>query len=666
MRTQAKRQFLKQVVILLSLLLMHVPALAAGMLKLDDERRSRSLGPLLQYAEDRHSEFSAPDVQQGKVPLAWRHHDDKVLSLGFSSSAWWLRVTIDNRGPARKRWLVIGYPLLNDVTVYQVRNNTIIGRLVGGTQRPAPDDAVRSHQFLFPVEFAANSRDTLLLRVKSETSLLLPMTLETSPVLIADSSRYLAWTGLFFGFLAALLLYHLILVIHFRDRSYGWLLATIAGLMTTVGLLVGIVDRYLIPQENYLPGKFIPVGIMLTGCVILLLTRSFLDTQRVFPRMDRWLFVGASIMAFSTLIAAIADYHTGILVAVPTFPAIIMAGLAVSVRSRQRGYRPAGLLFIGWLLLAVGTLTYALRAAGIVPENGLTDRSLMLSLMAFVLFMACALTDRLRLLDEKARQSTAELAAHTQRQNAALEAEVEARTCELADETTQLTAARHTLLFQSRRLASGVLSAGIAHEINNPNNAISAGVQTFQKRLDGFVRMLDELLDESAPQEVRSDLESRIAALRSHASRIAENSGEVTLIVQRFRNVSNGDESDVLITDVVTRIENAILMTRSSLADKVNIRMDFSVRHEVKCRPMESAHTFMDILGNVALQARQEGEVRIDSKIHSGRLMISLRANYPFRVNDEMLSRSEAIMSTQRGEMKVANDRTLVFLFPLR
>jgi signal transduction histidine kinase len=660
------RQSFTRVLAVMALILLSLSANAASVLRLNDHQDSRQLGPVLQYAEDAHAEFSAVEIQQGKARLQWQNHDGKVLSLGYSSSAWWIRVNIDNPGPARKRWLVIGYPLLNDVTVYQIRNNLITRKMIGGTLRPAPDDVIRSHQLLFPLEFDTNGKETLLLRVKSGTSLLLPMSLEKTAPLINDGSRHLSWMGLFFGFLGGLLLYHLIVLINFRDRSYGLLLAAITGLMVAVALLGGIVDRYLVTQENYLSGKLIPVAIMATGCLIVMLTRSFLDTRHLFPRADRWLFVGACIMGFCTVLAMIADYHTGILVALPTFPAIIISGLAISVLSRQKGYRPAGLLLIGWLLLAGGTATYALRAAGVVPENGLTDRSLMLSLMAFVLFVACALTDRLRLLAEDSRNATEALALHTQRQNAALEAEVEARTCELADETAQLTSARHTLLFQSRRLASGVMSAGIAHEINNPNNFISVGVQTFQNRLDGFVRMLDEVLDDSAPPDIRQELEARIARLRSSAFRIAENSAEISLIVQRFRNVSNGDESDVLITDVVTRIENAILTTRSSLADKVSIRTDFSVRHEVKCRPMESAHTFMDIMGNVALKAHHHGEMRIDSKIQSGRLMISLRTNYPFRVNDEMLSRCEAIMTTQRGELKIPNDRTLVFLFPLR
>lgn len=657
----AMRSLLSLVLVLLSM-----DVIAGSVLRLNDHQQSRLLGPFLQYAEDVHSEFSALDVQQGKAGLHWQNHENKVLSLGYSSSAWWIRIQVDNPGPARKRWLVIGYPLLNDVTVYQIRDNLITKRMIGGTLRPAPDDVIRSHQLMFPLEFDTHGKETLLLRVKSGTSLLLPLSLEKTAPLIDNGSRHLTWLGLFFGFLGGLLLYHLIMLINFRDRSYGLLLAAIAGLMATVAMLGGIVDRYLVTQENYLPGKLIPVAIMATGCMIVMLTRSFLDTRHLFPRVDRWLFVGACIMGFCTLLAMVADYHTGILVALPTFPAIIISGLAISVLSRQKGYRPAGLLLIGWLLLACGTATYALRAAGLVPENGLTDRSLMLSLMAFVLFVACALTDRLRLLAEESRTATEALALHTQRQNAALEAEVEVRTCELADETAQLTSARHTLLFQSRRLASGVMSAGIAHEINNPNNFISAGVQTFQNRMDGFIRMLDEILDEGAPADIRHELEARITRLRSSAFRIAENSAEISLIVQRFRNVSNGDESDVMITDVVTRIENAILTTRSSLADKVTIRTDFSVRHEVKCRPMESAHTFMDIMGNAALQAQQQGEMRIDSKIQSGRLMISLRTNYPFRVNDEMLSRGEALMSTQRGELKVANDRTLVFLFPLR
>ena len=105
-------------------------------------------------------------------------------------------------------------------------------------------------------------------------------------------------------------------------------------------------------------------------------------------------------------------------------------------------------------------------------------------------------------------------------------------------------------LHKQEKLASlGLLSAGIAHEIQNPLNFVI----NFSKMSEKLLKDLTEIVEdneENFPEADREDLNYIVADLKENMSKIAEHGERAISIIQDILLVSRGKEGEYLPTDV--------------------------------------------------------------------------------------------------------------------
>jgi hypothetical protein len=103
---------------LLLLLLGGAPALAAAV-SFDEHTRQLPLGPALQYFEDIRGSATIADVSSAALDDSFRQQRTAVLNVGYTRSAYWLRVDLDYRpqqASGQKSWLLdLAYPPLDHV-----------------------------------------------------------------------------------------------------------------------------------------------------------------------------------------------------------------------------------------------------------------------------------------------------------------------------------------------------------------------------------------------------------------------------------------------------------------------------------------------------------------------------------------------------------------------
>lgn len=105
-------------------------------------------------------------------------------------------------------------------------------------------------------------------------------------------------------------------------------------------------------------------------------------------------------------------------------------------------------------------------------------------------------------------------------------------------------------LKQQEKLASlGMLSAGIAHEIQNPLNFVINFSKMSTKLLDDLADIVDDNVDK-LPQEDREEVEDIVADLKENIAKIVEHGERAISIIQGILLVSRGKENEFIPSDI--------------------------------------------------------------------------------------------------------------------
>ena len=178
-------------------------------------------------------------------------------------------------------------------------------------------------------------------------------------------------------------------------------------------------------------------------------------------------------------------------------------------------------------------------------------------------------------------------------------------------------------LVQTEKLASvGQLTAGIAHEINNPVNYISAGIGSLEVNLNEIREILD-LYNEISPENVveklkqieevklRLDYKELIGEIKDLIKSIKAGSERTTEIVKGLRTFSRLDENEIKAADLHEGIDLTLVMLHNKYKHHVEIIKQYGELPRVDCFPGKLNQVFMNILSNAIDAIGEKGSIVI-------------------------------------------------------
>ena len=116
-------------------------------------------------------------------------------------------------------------------------------------------------------------------------------------------------------------------------------------------------------------------------------------------------------------------------------------------------------------------------------------------------------------------------------------------------------------LKQQEKLASlGLLSAGIAHEIQNPLNFVI----NFSKMSDMLLGDLTEIIEDNEDKlsdEDREEVEDIVADLKENMSKIVEHGERAISIIQGILLISRGKENEFVPTDICHLVKEYVWLS---------------------------------------------------------------------------------------------------------
>ena len=194
----------------------------------------------------------------------------------------------------------------------------------------------------------------------------------------------------------------------------------------------------------------------------------------------------------------------------------------------------------------------------------------------------------------------------------------------------------HNQLILSEKMASlGVLTAGIAHEINNPVNYISAGVQALKHNLNPILTVTDELTNASLKslkrkeihkiEELKTELmyeESR-ESINHLIENITNGVDRTVEILDGLKVFSRTKENELIPTDLHQNLDATLIVLKNRYKNLATIHKSYTKHAKtVKANPGRLNQVFSNILLN-AIDALEEKF----SHNNMGKILIKTRIN---------------------------------------
>lgn len=154
-------------------------------------------------------------------------------------------------------------------------------------------------------------------------------------------------------------------------------------------------------------------------------------------------------------------------------------------------------------------------------------------------------------------------------------------------------------LIQSENMASlGTLTAGIAHEINNPTNFVHVSSQNLEVDLDKFRQFIFALADDDADEEILDSFRAHFKPLFEHISTIKEGTDRIKTIVKDLRGFSYLDTDEKTEVDLSQMLLSTMNLAKTKYNQLAVFETDFHCVKSVHCYPAQLNQVFMNLIVN--------------------------------------------------------------------
>lgn len=578
----------------------------------------------------------------------WVRSELDVPNLGNSSNWVWARLDLDPVIDAGLS-VEIAYATIDSLQVFMVCDGVVKSKRSAGATIPR---SFREQQLgnypSFPIPVEDCEKLTCYIRAWSGKQIILPVRVEGTRKLLTDGHYRDVFFAIYFGVVISLLIYNLFLYFSVKDNNYLQYVLFIIAVGGTQLVLNGYDRVFELISSPWLALRITHIFGILSGVFSILFVRNFLHLKAKAPlyyKIFGWLYIP---YVFALLLLVVGYFNASYdMINVSALSIVLL--VPVSIKVWRSGDESAAYFLVGWLVFITAVTVFVLKDFGLIPYNEATLYALPIGSAIELVVLSLALGSRINQL-KKDRQiakekelSTSLLNEKIQReQNIELERNVTERTSELTEmndslaETLEDLKSAQQQLIQSEKLASlGQLTAGIAHELNNPINFVTSSAQSLKRDFADLKEVIetvsvlqpmsDQLSDELKVVIQRmKDLDiaftlKEIDELLAGVVDGAERTAEIVSGLRIFSRMDGNQSSEANINELLT---STLIILRSNLKDEADVLTEFSENlPNINCQPGKLNQVFMNIITNAAQATmetqliRSEREVRVRTRL---------------------------------------------------
>jgi signal transduction histidine kinase len=649
--------YLKVVLIFFLLLLQGFKSVAEPILSFSGNGITKSIGKYVSILEDSTGKMTLPDVVNSN---RFKQSTSDVPNLGVSPHTFWVKFQVQNNSDNDKLLLEFDQPTIDEAILYSIEADGSITKQAEGEFKKYSERLYNNQNHVFALNIEQGNSKTFYLSVKSGEQMVLPMFVgDTKSVFESLMNKDVIY-GLFFGIILVMLFYNLFIYFTTKDKGYLYYVLYILALALSQASLSGYAFRFLWPGSTWMAQNSVYLFPSLGGLAAMVFVKEFLQTRILAPKLTKGLniLIGIFVFAIVAVFAGLKMLSFSVMQLNTIVGSLYVLYLSFVVL--KKGNKSALFFIVAWTILLLGATVFVLKDFGVFAYNNFTSSILAIGSAIEVVLLSFALADKINILRKEREaaqaqtmQAVEENARIVREQNVVLEAKVTERTQELRASNDELNKTLKDLkeaemqLVESEKMASlGQLTAGIAHEINNPINFVTSNVKPLKRDVEMVIEMLNQIEGISLSDGTLDDKKQQIEDLKQEydydylkteidylINGINEGSSRTAEIVKGLRIFSRLDEDDLKRADINEGIDSTLVIVNNQLDNRIEIIKQYAELPLVECYPGKLNQVFMNMISNAlyAIKARYQeekgGALTISTSANDKHVLISIKDN---------------------------------------
>lgn len=555
---------------------------------------------------------------------------NEVINLGLGDKHHYLKFYVFNES-RESAILYISNATIDDVVLYQATNEIApIAHHV--TSEKYYENILPSNGIAMDLQLTPGRGSWYMLELKSNKQLVTTLSVGTRFGVLKKSSGEDYLMFFYFGIIAVLFAYNLFLFMSTGEQEY----LNYSGYIISIGLtqfvIFGYGHRFIWPQNTWLRLNSIQIMGGISGYTTIQFARQFLRTNKLMPKLDKVLlfYTGSAVFA---VILAIAGFQTLSYNVINFNAASSLLLLVAAVIAARSGLRSAKFFLIAWSIFILCVTIYAMKDFGVLPYHFWTNYALPVGSAIEGILLSFALADRINLLKKDKAEADQLRIQSMESQTELLEERVHARTIELEVAKNEIQAQLDHLRLTQKQLVDaekmaglGQMTAGIAHELNNPINFVHSNVEPLRRDVQDLLdiaKLLQAIpMGERTPmlQEIYKKLdEADIALLDKEIplllKGIEEGSNRTAEIVKGLRIFARADRETLIRANINDCISSTIIVMNNAIHGVAIIEKSLDASMPpMECFPGKLNQVFANLIGN-AVQAFQGSDLPVNKRL---------------------------------------------------
>ncbi|MCD6586594.1 MAG: GGDEF domain-containing protein [Desulfobacteraceae bacterium] len=365
----------------------------------------------LSYIEDATGTLTFEQIGQPGKKNQWHRVPEATVNFGYTDAAFWFMLRLINTETVPlKRVMEIAYPVLDHIDVYQVTADGKTIHTKMGDKQPFHLRPILHRNFMIPVTLAPNAPLKIFIRVKTSSSMQIPLNLWKERAWMAKRLNESLNLGLFFGIMLIMGLYNLFVFISVREIYYLFYVCFVLCMTIFLASLKGLSFQYLWPHNVLWNDQSIIVG--LAGVILFcaLFIRVFINLPGNRPLSSKFMLLIAAISAIIIGSTFFLPYRVMIQWVILTAVIAIVGATVIAIIRWIDGDISARYFMLAWSAMMFGGIILAANKFNLIPRNLFTENATSYGMALQVILLSIALAERLNL--EKQNSLTAQREAY--------------------------------------------------------------------------------------------------------------------------------------------------------------------------------------------------------------------------------------------------------------